>query len=137
MTDEIEALLQHVEADNAAAQAKIAGRQRDRELAEAHAIERCRALQLRLLTLVPELEATRSYVEALRHGTSPPSPRRMRLQLIQFLIRAGLCGAAAVGGALLYLAGLSEPLVGAALAIPGVTIWLVGDRCDSLEARHG
>jgi hypothetical protein len=137
MADEIEALLRHVEAENAAMQAKLAARQHERELAEAHAIERCRTLQLRLLALLPELESTRSYVEVLKHGTSPPSPRRMRLQLVQLLIRAGLCGAAAVGGALLYLTGMSEPLVMAALAIPGVTIWLVGDRCDSLETRHG
>src|SRR5690349_20019162 len=111
MADEIEALLERLEAENAALAAKLCTRQRDRERAEAAPREACEAHRERRAVLQPELGFATEYVEVLKEKALAPTPRRVRWQLVQLLVRATLCFAAGTAGALLHAAGVPDELL--------------------------
>ncbi len=137
MADEIEALAERVEAENATLEAKLAARESERARAEADAREEVERLKRRLATLEPELAFTTEYGELLETQTLKPSPRRVRLQGLQLLVRYALCGVAGAAAGFLSLAGLEGADLAAALVLPGAAIWVLGDLCDALEVRHG
>lgn len=138
MTDEIDLLLQRLETENSAKQSELASREQARQRAERETRERREALKQRRDVLAAELDATTRWVDAMQTDSRMlPTPRRLRAEVLRMTIRSLLCVPVAVGGALLHRAGLPDLAVGAAVVVPALAVWLLGDRCDALEARHG